>query len=75
MKKGIVYLITLIFLSIFLFVVVAGTLKTNFPTISFFLAMLISHFIIDKNQWIVDFYENAYSGENEKVGDDVGNSQ
>ncbi|GAA0485121.1 hypothetical protein GCM10008986_07970 [Salinibacillus aidingensis] len=75
MKKGLVYFIALIFLSVFLFRVVAGTLTTSFPTISFFLAMLVSHFILDKNQWIVDFYENAYSGKYERSSEDVRNNQ
>ncbi|GGM40977.1 hypothetical protein GCM10011351_28990 [Paraliobacillus quinghaiensis] len=71
MKKGLVYLVTLIFL----FLVVAGTLKTNFPTISFFLAMLVSLFIIDKTNGLLIFMWMLIQERKKKLMKIRGNSQ
>ncbi|WP_047983463.1 hypothetical protein [Ornithinibacillus californiensis] len=52
MEKGIAYTLVLIFLSIVLFLVVTSILKTSHPSIVFFLSIITSHLILEKNQWV-----------------------
>ncbi|MBE4910068.1 short-chain dehydrogenase [Bacillus luteolus] len=62
MKSGIFYFISLIILSTVLFWFVGSLLKTNDPTIAFFLSMIVSHFILEKNEWVVDAYKESFLG-------------
>jgi hypothetical protein len=54
MEKGIAYTLVLIFLSIVLFLVVTSILKTSYPSIVFFLSIITSHLILEKNQWVFE---------------------
>ncbi|TFB23885.1 short-chain dehydrogenase [Filobacillus milosensis] len=53
MEKGVSYLLALIITSIILFIIVANIFNTDSPTIAFLLSMIVSHFILEKNEWII----------------------
>lgn len=63
MKRGIVHIVSILLFSIVLFQIVTSSLHTNYPAISFFLAMIISYLIIEKNQWIVDSFIKLLKGD------------
>ncbi len=56
MKRGIAHIVSILLFSIVLFKIVTSSLHTDNPANSFFLAMIISYLIIEKNQWIVDSF-------------------
>ena len=55
MKQGISYLFGLILISSLLFWIANNVFDTDNPLIAFFLAMIVSHLILEKNQWLIDF--------------------
>ncbi|MGM7700629.1 short-chain dehydrogenase [Pseudalkalibacillus sp. Hm43] len=57
MRKGLAYVCALFSVSFLLFFIVTSTLETAFPSISFFLATIVGTFILDKNQWFVEWFE------------------
>ncbi|RDI39125.1 short-chain dehydrogenase [Falsibacillus pallidus] len=61
MKKGLSYLIPLFVTTLVLFYLVAGWLSTDHPAIVFFLAMMCADKIVEKNGWLIEFYEEGIS--------------
>jgi hypothetical protein len=59
MSRGLTYLVFLFLFSFLLFVCLTKVLGgTNEPVISFLLTLLTTHFILDKNEWIVDQFDS-----------------
>ncbi|MFG6117149.1 short-chain dehydrogenase [Halobacillus sp. MO56] len=54
MVKGLIYTISLFTLSVLLFYIVNQALYAEASTIAFFLAMIVSHLILEKNQWFIE---------------------
>ncbi|MDQ0352503.1 hypothetical protein J2R98_002348 [Alkalibacillus filiformis] len=54
MAKGMPYLFVLIVISIILFFIVTSIFETEAPAITFLLSMIVSHFILEKNEWVID---------------------
>jgi predicted tellurium resistance membrane protein TerC len=59
-------IITLFVLSSLLFLVVANILKTNEPTISFFLSLIATHLILEKNTLIYEKVEEMFHNSNDE---------
>lgn len=58
MKRGICYFIGLIIISVSLFWIASNLFHFHTNTlIAFFLAMIVSHLILEKNQWLIDAYK------------------
>ncbi len=60
MKRGIAYIMSLLITSIILYQLVTGILYTNLPTVSFFVSIIVSYLIIQKNQWIIDSFMKLF---------------
>ena len=56
MERGLAYLFTLVIVSTLLFLIVANVFKTDTPTIAYLLSMIVGHFILDKNEWVIDSF-------------------
>ncbi|SEA98931.1 hypothetical protein SAMN05421743_11237 [Thalassobacillus cyri] len=54
MVKGLIYTISLLILSVLLFYIVNQSLLAETSSIAFFLAMIVSHLILEKNQWFIE---------------------
>ncbi|MDV2582041.1 short-chain dehydrogenase [Alkalibacillus haloalkaliphilus] len=54
MARGMTYLFALILLSIILFLILTRIFETEAPAIAFLLSMVVSHFILEKNEWVID---------------------
>ncbi|WP_051353088.1 hypothetical protein [Thalassobacillus devorans] len=54
MVKGLIYTISLVVLSVLLFYIVNQALYVEASSIAFFLAMIVSHLILEKNQWFIE---------------------
>ncbi|WP_017185543.1 hypothetical protein [Alkalibacillus haloalkaliphilus] len=54
MARGMTYLFALILLSIILFFIVTGIFETDIPAITFLLSMIVSHLVLEKNEWVID---------------------
>ncbi|PKR76825.1 short-chain dehydrogenase [Halalkalibacillus sediminis] len=54
MVKGLSYLIVLIIVSTILFLTVSNIFRTDTPTVAFLLSMIVSHLILEKNNWLIN---------------------
>ncbi|KGX87672.1 hypothetical protein N783_09650 [Pontibacillus marinus BH030004 = DSM 16465] len=54
MRKGISYLFVLFIVSTILFLIVTNVFKTYTPTVAYLLSMIVSHLILEKNEWVID---------------------
>ncbi|MDR7073546.1 hypothetical protein J2X07_002533 [Fictibacillus barbaricus] len=67
MKIGITHLVLLILFSILLFFCVGYIfgIQEEYGAITYLLTLLTSHLILDKNNWLVDFFL-SFNNESEK---------
>ncbi|GAA0329665.1 hypothetical protein GCM10008967_20190 [Bacillus carboniphilus] len=54
MKKGMAYLFLMLTLSYLLFSILATSFGTNNQMIAYLLAMIVTHFILEKNGWLAE---------------------
>ncbi|MDQ0160777.1 hypothetical protein J2S77_002784 [Alkalibacillus salilacus] len=59
MKNGLLYILTLLLLSCLIYFLVTNLLANSFPSITFLLSMLVSHFIIERNEWMMTYLAKA----------------
>ncbi|MFD1018624.1 short-chain dehydrogenase [Thalassobacillus hwangdonensis] len=60
MIRGVIYIGWLFFLSIVLFYFAASVLKTETPLMNYFLAMIVTHLVLEKNPWLIDLVQEMF---------------
>lgn len=76
MREGIAYLTGLLIVATLLYnVVVNSVYDNNMPAISFFLALLVSHFILEKNVWFVKHISEKWFQTNAEADEETQSKQ
>lgn len=63
MIKSLIYTFLLFLFSFILFVVVTKTFQTIDGSLTYLLGLIVTHFILEKNYWLIDLLASEYFGD------------